>query len=57
MQCICCMYRLHSTVYNVHKAHLFWTQLYIYQSITDNLYVQCIEYRLSIGNTYIAYCV
>ena len=45
-----CMLYVQTTVYNVHKAHLFCT----YQSITDYLYVQC---RLYIGNTYVAYCV
>ena len=43
-----CMLYVQTTVYNVHKAHLFCRQI-LY--LSDYLYVQCI------GNTYVAYCV
>ena len=40
-----CMLYVQTTVYNVHKAHLLRAPiLYIYQSMTDYLYVQCIDY-------------
>ena len=44
-----CMLYVQTTVYNVHKGHLFCTHIYIYQSITDYLYVHCTMYRLYIG--------
>ena len=42
MQCICCTYRFQCTMYL--KYTYFVHTFYIYQSITDYLYVQCIDY-------------
>ena len=50
-----CMLYVQTTVYNVHKAHLFCTQI-LYLSKYNWLSV-CAMYRLYIGNTYVAYCV
>ena len=46
-----CMLYVQTTVYNVHKAHLFCTQI-LYLSKYNWLSV-CAMYR----NTYVAYCV
>ena len=42
LQCVCCTDRLQCTTYikHIYFVHRF----YIYQSITDYLYVQCIDY-------------
>ena len=42
LQCVCCTYRLQCTMYikHIYFVHRF----YIYQSITDYQYVQCIDY-------------
>ena len=55
LQCVCCTYRLQCTLYNVHKAHLFCTQI-LYLSKYNWLSV-CAMYRLCIGNRYVAYSV
>ena len=39
-----CMLYVQTTVHNVHKDIYFVQTFYIYQSITDYLYVQCIDY-------------
>ena len=42
LQCVCCTYRLQCTTYikHIYLVHRF----YIYQSITDYRYMQCIDY-------------
>ena len=40
---------------NFAETLLTWNCPYIYQSITDYLYVQCIDYVVYIGNTYVRY--
>ena len=50
-----CMLYVQTTVYNVHKAHLFFTQILCLSKY--NWLSVCAMYRLYIGNTYVAYCV
>ena len=55
MECVCCTYRLQCTTYIKHIY--FVRSFYIYQSITDYLYVQCIDHNIYRKNVRCILCV